>query len=446
MKRRVLAILFFLFAAPALGQDLCQESDGTYRGCFERIWREGMSAEAAEDVAEKITPEESPEAANGLRNFLPNFLGALGLGDLSEDDGTLTFTVNPELLSWGSSQFSLQTILRESTVFEPLIQAIPEAIREERQESLGKQLDPDFGDVEASLTWTLENEHFGRDYRPHRKLISDLYADVDPSTGTQATQRLAQFLADPEISLEEDLKAIRKAKPAQSQVFETALVEAAREIGNRRSERLETANRYGFFRLADLINNQKQIYVTGAYRSRDDLVGQDEWFARGTFEYTFQNLSRWEKTCKGSPDLECLQAYFAIHPNILKYSPRLTITAEVGETSDLDFALPDDNFVFHLDEIRKQTASLVYGQYLSLDKEGNQDARLDIEAKYEDVSGDPLRNERFVSTATITQKLPTNLSASVTLVYANKPEYRGDVDEELSARVGLRFKMDPQQP
>ena len=47
-----------------------------------------------------------------------------------------------------------------------------------------------------------------------------------------------------------------------------------------------------------------------------------------------------------------------------------------------------------------------------------------------------MRNDRFVATATYTFNL-----ASFSLVWANKPEYLGEVDKELSARVGLKFKL-----
>lgn len=469
MRRWILTILALLATVPAFGQEpqfLCESKDPSYNDCFSRVLHkaegtvqervDGGGAKTGENVASKATPEESPEAATGLRNFLPNFLGALGLGELSQDDGTLTFTFNPELLSWGASQLSVQTILREATVFDPLVKALPENLREERQASLEKQLDQDFGDVEATLAWTLENQRLGRDYRPHRTLISDLYKNLvsqaAAAAGTSAAQRFVQLQSRfPEISLTKSVEEIRRDKPEQARIFETALVEAATEAAQRQLALVEATERTGFFRLADLINNQPQVHVTGAYHSRDELVGQDEWSLNGTFEYTFQNLNRWKKWCgKQTPalseDVTCLEKYFKEHAGALERSPRFTISGEFGRTSELDFALPADNFAFHLDEIEKTIVSLTYGQYLSLDKVGNQDTRLDVEAKYEDVTGDPMRNERFVSTATVTQRLPNKMSASVTLIYADKPEYRGEVDEEISARAGLRFKIDPGQP
>lgn len=464
MKRWMLTVLVLLLTVPAFGQEpqfRCQSEEPSYRDCFDRVLQEaqgnvqarvdGGAEETGEDVAAKATPEESPEAATGLRTFLPNFLGALGLGDLSEDNGTLTFTFNPELLSWGANQLSLQTVLRESAVFDPLVQALPADIREERRGSLAERLDQDFGDVEASLAWTLENMRFGRDYRDHRELIARLYSQLVSqaagATGTTASQRFTQVLVRfPNISLTKSVAEIRSENPDQARVFETALVEAATEVAQRQTTLVESTERTGFFRLADLINNQPQIHVTAAYHSRDDLVGQDEWSVDGTFEMSFHNLNRWKRSCGETQDIACLEKYFDENESALKYSPRLTFSFELGRLSDYDFALPEDDFVFHLDEIETRIASLIYGQYLSLDKEGNQDTRLDLEAKYEDVTGDPMRNQRFVTTATITQRLPNNTSAAVTLVYANKPEYLVEVDEELSARVGLRFKVDPVQP
>src|SRR5215203_2706502 len=263
MKIWIPAGLVFLITVPAFGQEpqfRCKSSELSYRDCFNRVLQEAQgevqeqvdsgAEEIGENVASKVTPEESPEAATGLRNFLPNFLGALGLGEFSEDDSTLTFTLNPELLSWRASQLSLQTILREAEVFTPLVQAIPEDIREEREASLAKGLDQDFGDVEATLGWTVENKRFGRDYRPHRELISDLYSKLVSqavgASGTSAGQTFSQLLTRfPDISLTESVAKIRSDKPEQARVFETVLVEAATETAQRQLTLVELTERTG---------------------------------------------------------------------------------------------------------------------------------------------------------------------------------------------------------
>ena len=52
-----------------------------------------------------------------------------------------------------------------------------------------------------------------------------------------------------------------------------------------------------------------------------------------------------------------------------------------------------------------------------------------------------MRQSRFVGTATVSHKLTNGTSVSFSAVYANRPEFRGDVDKELSARFGLRWKL-----
>lgn len=67
--------------------------------------------------------------------------------------------------------------------------------------------------------------------------------------------------------------------------------------------------------------------------------------------------------------------------------------------------------------------------------------RFDLEAKHEDVSGDPMKNDRTIAAATLTQNLIDGNVLSFGVVFASKPEYLGEVDKELSARVGLKYKL-----
>ena len=53
-----------------------------------------------------------------------------------------------------------------------------------------------------------------------------------------------------------------------------------------------------------------------------------------------------------------------------------------------------------------------------------------------------MRQDRWVSTLTLSQRVSEEASLAVSLIYANKPEFRGMVDEELSARAGLKFEVD----
>ena len=106
------------------------------------------------------------------------------------------------------------------------------------------------------------------------------------------------------------------------------------------------------------------------------------------------------------------------------------------------FGLPADSFSYSLDRIQKTVIKGSVGGYMRSNAQGNQTTRVDLEGLFEDVTGDEKRNNRFIATLTFSQKMTGDMSAAFSVVYANKPEYLGEVDEELGARVGLRYKID----
>ena len=75
------------------------------------------------------------------------------------------------------------------------------------------------------------------------------------------------------------------------------------------------------------------------------------------------------------------------------------------------------------------------------ERPGERRARLDISVGYEDFSDDPLRQDRGLATVAVTYPLMEGFYLSLGAVYATKPEFRGDVDAELSARAGFTYKI-----
>ena len=57
------------------------------------------------------------------------------------------------------------------------------------------------------------------------------------------------------------------------------------------------------------------------------------------------------------------------------------------------------------------------------------------------MSDDPLRRDRGVATLTLTRQIG-DLAVPFGIVYANHGEYLGEVDEQLSAHLGLKFDLD----
>ena len=71
--------------------------------------------------------------------------------------------------------------------------------------------------------------------------------------------------------------------------------------------------------------------------------------------------------------------------------------------------------------------------------------RFDLKASYEDFSDDPVRQDRGVATATFSYPVSPGFFLTLGAVYATKPEFRGEVDEEISARLGLTYKLIPEK-
>ena len=57
------------------------------------------------------------------------------------------------------------------------------------------------------------------------------------------------------------------------------------------------------------------------------------------------------------------------------------------------------------------------------------------------MSGDSARQNRALATATFAQKIGNGLFLTVGAQWANRPEFRGPVDHEVSALAGINYKL-----
>ena len=67
--------------------------------------------------------------------------------------------------------------------------------------------------------------------------------------------------------------------------------------------------------------------------------------------------------------------------------------------------------------------------------------RFDAKLSYEDFSDDPSRQDRGLATLTFSYPVGQGFFVTLGAVYATKPEFRGDVDEEISTRLGFTYKL-----
>lgn len=423
-----------------------------------------------------------------------------------EGSQTLTFNLSPaatkDAKDTAPNQWVVSLVRRDSEPLEALVKAIPEAIRSDRKSELQDDLG-DFDDIELKVQYAFEGallgREFGRSFASYantsnavfnavepsitapaqelallfneiRKIDRDLRADTPTETRKaiaerkralaekngeltlvrlravhEATLRDHDLLKDDETlegftarrrreieQLEREIEQLERIEPT---VLRTA--EAEKKAVSTFQSELRAAD---YFRLADLVNNQPQLHFEGHYRQRDPVVGPDDWGLKLTYEHGFGNINGLRRECRNQLDAICYQGYFK--DRAVKSANRLTFSAEYGREEDLRFELPGDDFVFALDEVRKTIYTLAYGRTLLLDDEGNDAARLELEGGYEDVSDDPLRQERGLVTLTYTQNVIDNNTLALSVVWANKPKYRGEVDHEWSARAGLKVKID----
>jgi hypothetical protein len=476
--RSAIALLLVLFAWPGtqlLGADgeLSCRPDETLEGCLNRVHSEVSQAEAAgrdlraeaqetntAAVSRAITAETADKTASstGLggassqRDSLAAFLAGLGLGEVTEgaEEGALLFHFNPDLFRIGDAhKLSLQALARQPEIYQPLADSVPAALAED--------LD-DFDDLQVDLFWSLETTRFGRRFLPHRSLLGDFYSELLDVTSRSvpelpaAATALSDFLEDYEGLRGVNLQTatFSDLPPAAAAELESRVIAIA--LGAARWVQAEDAlgASTGFDRLPDLLNNQPQLSISGFYRSRDELAGPDIWGVEGSWEFGWANLNglrryaRVQRSEEAKPILADLRSFVGteVSAGTLKTAPRFAVKLKYQETDPYDISLEDGTVTLDLDRATSWFGSLATGGYLRIAEDGTQTGRWDLETEYEDVSDDPNREDRLVATLTMTQKLADGTDGHVSLVWASKPQYLGEVDEELSARVGLKYGID----
>jgi hypothetical protein len=204
----------------------------------------------------------------------------------------------------------------------------------------------------------------------------------------------------------------------------------------------------GFFRFADLVNNQPQLHVTASQRQRDELVGPDETTFRITYEHGFVNVNSFDRECGSESSaanrkayLTCFSKYVKGNKSSLEAGDRLSATLEYTRIGKYDANFASDGVVFSQEAQHKIVAGIGYGRYLQFDATGDGIGRLDASANYENFGDDPNRNNRTVASVSYSLRVEKGFTLVIGLSYANRPEFLSSTDKELSAHLGLNYKL-----
>ncbi len=234
------------------------------------------------------------------------------------------------------------------------------------------------------------------------------------------------------------------------------------------------------------------LVANAFYRSRDELVGQNEMGASIKYTYGLEDpgenqdaetlienamLASARRLAQTNPSFKndfdaALQASGQVNMKAVDDAlekaeeslstdlanrsgitdRRLMIEGKWTRKDDYELTLPAANLTLPEDE--SLTVTLAYSFRIRGDVAATEDNKnlpiFELNASYEDVDSDAARQSRLIAKAIFSRKLnfmgeSTELTAG--LVYANKPEFLAeqDVDHELSANLGLTFKVGSRQ-
>jgi hypothetical protein len=457
-----------LLAHGAYAQENCPENVGlqTYINC--RLGAKDLVAEKVavakqKDVAEGQANEGQDDAdkvANGdslggsKLDLAKRFFTLLDLGDLKEEPNAITFNFNPELFPDLLMHFTPRVVIHEAELYEPVVKEIdkddsliPEEMRSDLKDRL-KESFGDFDDTELRIIGSLKHKSRTEGAAVMAGEIFEA-SGIDRSPADFLVEKFSAWQAvKPDLQRETPLNSLDAGLQAQ---VKSDIDDFASQAARATDAFHKSLTEKNFYALGMLVANDPQLSFDGFYRRRTGAAGPNEWGATARYEYGLVSYGQYlgwaRRAGRGGESMETLNAYLA-RPSMKAWSirqPRIAGLLEFNRIDPFSLDRPEDNLSLKLDSIRRLTGKLTYGQVLA----SNPGTKFDFEARYDDFSDNPSKKNRFVTTATWTQKLTDRLAKAangtqlvVSLVWANKPEFHDEVDHELGMRAGLKWSLD----
>jgi hypothetical protein len=381
------------------------------------------------------------------------FVG-LGLGQVTDEKGQLVFNFNPDALHLDSfGQLSPRIIVHQSVLYGALdehIDTLDEGLRTPARDELKKDLG-DLDDVEYSLRWTPKRSEPATDLQEVASTLLDQIVPREPSNLTNNVHK-----AEMDINTLLGGAAIFGANIRMTAVCSNAaaktrladLVKQLRSDIPAANEELKKAlDSNGFTRLADLVEGNARLVFNGTYRQRSGTAGPDTTSIDVTLQrgwVSYQSAKRWVAGRGLMFNAAALDAYFKANGRLEGAAPLFSLVASYSETDAFLVPLPGVTDPFNQDKVRKVSAKATAAAYFG----GGRNRKLELTAMYDDASNDKTLQDRFVANLTWVEKLGESLAQAVggsefvaTLVWANKPEFRGEVDEDFGLRAGLKWSL-----
>jgi len=475
-----LALLGILALSTGVGAAVQCEMSETPVQCIKRsnqeareAGEEALAADQANELAKKPTGVQTggENLASNTTNFIPLLSLAGLLGDVQQGDTEGTYAVDLNFLIPGLSldkNSKLQAVVNsQPKVADSISSQLPEDQRDELTEKLQAGLG-DLSDYAVSLTYSWIDRRHGRGFEQYRNRFAALVEAVNanfghPPSGAGLARVNAAIIEINKLGITGDLPHQSFDALAEKNADAAALLKAATEKGVEEELALLASDRQiwldaGLGHFGDLLDNQPQLNFAAQKNFRDDVVGGNETTARVSYEWGRANLNRalHNESCRKELDTpatdtidantlkRCLTEYTKFineNKGHLMDGEKFSFSAEYRQADGKTFDVPSQGLTgLKLNAANKLVINVGYGRYFTFQADDAEPVRLDFVGSYEDVSDDPTRQDRGVATLTLTRKFGT-ISVPFGIVYANHGEFLGEVDEELSAHVGLKFDL-----
>jgi len=223
----------------------------------------------------------------------------------------------------------------------------------------------------------------------------------------------------------------------------------------------------GIDAFADLLDNQPQLIFEISHRDREELVGADETIGTFRLEWSKANLKNaMSRECHEqlededyldvgpSVRSECLKEYreyVAARRNTIEKGHRISFSIDYADVDDI--SVPHSVLGQSPEESTMDDGPIVIpgsnrldvslGWSRTFNGDGGSPVVFDLVATYERLedSDDTFRpDDRILATLSITRSFG-GVEVPFAVVYANHGEFLTEVDEQLSAHVGLRYDL-----
>jgi hypothetical protein len=457
MKRAAIALLVVLtVTVPAMAQT-CVTTD-TPETCWNKFNPATTSANAvATTVATTNTgsPNLSSITNTTLRDFLSVFTAAVSSSTLTENNGAFTLDYNlPVNLMNDYDVIKFQATFATPDLDPALVTAL--GTNASAITTLTDSLDQ-ADDITASATYSPSTDRFGRSFATHRDLVESLMNAVMANLGANSTPRLLAAFGDLArgTTLQLDTPFTVITDPAQQ-----ASVLAAFQTAAASQPQFVAETKTLVDNVAELINNQEQIYFSTQFNDRNPLAGANAWTVSGTYAMGGKNVTKFlaaqkklgncdigqmvrEQSSGQTPTVSqtCLQQLNAyVGPATIDRTWRLALSLDFSRTESNTITVSQLSTPVTTPAVDSQIISLTAGRRFD-PPSSSRERRIDVTASYENVSDDPNLDDRLIASVTWTQEITNTFSLPITLSYANKSKYLPEDDHDLSAHFAVSYKL-----